>query len=72
MRKIPFILSTVIFVKCIAMQGIDLAIPNLGNLNGTIGETAWTNQTFYKFMNVKFAEAPSGPNRFKVQKSNII
>lgn len=68
MREIKFILLFFTLIEYVQMQGIQLTIPNLGNLNGTTGATAWTNQTFFKFLNVKFAESPSGANRFKVQK----
>lgn len=34
-------------------------------LQGSIGFTAWTNRTIYQFLDVPFAESPSGARRFK-------
>lgn len=36
-----------------------------GMLEGSIGFTAWTNRTIFQFLDVPYAESPSGPRRFK-------
>lgn len=40
-------------------------LPKYGILQGSIGFTAWTNRTIYQFLNVPYAESPSGNRRFK-------
>lgn len=39
---------------------------NIGWLKGSTASTKWTNQTYYKFLGIPYAEAPSGARRFKV------
>lgn len=34
-------------------------------MQGSIGYTAWTNQTIFEFRDVPYAESPSGWQRFK-------
>lgn len=46
-------------------------VTNLGWLKGTIAHTKWTNQTYYQFLGVPYAEAPSGSRRFKVIWFNV-
>lgn len=41
-------------------------LPKYGGLQGSIGYTAWTNRTIFQFLNVPYAESPSGNRRFKV------
>lgn len=40
-------------------------LPNYGQLQGSIGYTAWTNRTIFQFLNVPYAESPSGLRRFQ-------
>lgn len=40
-------------------------LPKYGILQGSVGFTAWTNRTIFQFLNVPYAESPSGPRRFK-------
>lgn len=42
-------------------------IPYVGGLRGSIATTRWTNQSFYQFLGVPYAESPSGSRRFKVK-----
>ena len=44
-----------------------VTIPELGSLEGITGTTAWTSQPILQFLNVKYAESPSGDRRFKVR-----
>lgn len=39
---------------------------NIGWLKGATASTKWTNQTYYQFLGIPYAEAPSGSRRFKV------
>lgn len=43
-----------------------IRLPKYGQLKGSLGLTAWTNQTIFQFRNVPYAESPSGTKRFKV------
>lgn len=43
-----------------------VSVANLGWLRGTNAQTKWTNRTYYQFLGVPYAEAPSGNRRFKV------
>lgn len=40
-------------------------LPNYGQLLGSIGYTAWTSRTIFQFLNVPYAESPSGSRRFE-------
>lgn len=40
--------------------------PLFGTLLGSTTKSAWTSKTIYQFLSVKYAEAPSGSLRFKV------
>lgn len=40
-------------------------LPKYGQLQGSIGYSAWTNRTIFQFLNVPYAESPSGPRRFE-------
>lgn len=42
-----------------------VSLPKYGQLQGSIGSTAWTNRTIFQFLNVPYAESPSGSRRFK-------
>lgn len=42
-----------------------MGLPKYGQLHGSIGHTAWTNRTIFQFLNVPYAESPSGSRRFK-------
>lgn len=41
-------------------------VPNLGSIQGKIIETAWSKREVLQFVDVKYAEPPSGKHRFKV------
>lgn len=41
-------------------------LPQLGTLQGSVAESAWTKRTIYQFLGFKYAESPSGTKRFKV------
>lgn len=43
-----------------------ITIPNLGSIQGKVVETAWSKRKVFQFVDVKYAEAPSGKYRFKV------
>lgn len=43
-------------------------VANMGRLKGATVSTKWTNQTYYQFLGIPYAEAPSGSRRFKVIK----
>ncbi|XP_055385265.1 glutactin-like, partial [Condylostylus longicornis] len=40
-------------------------LPGLGLIKGFMSHTAWTFRDFYKFLDISYAESPSGVNRFK-------
>lgn len=41
-------------------------LPQYGLIQGSIGFSAWTERTIFQFLNVPYAESPSGNRRFKV------
>jgi len=43
-------------------------LPQLGSIQGKILETAWTKREVLQFVDVRYAEPPTGLNRFKVYK----
>lgn len=43
-----------------------VTLPNLGLIQGKLIETAWSHKEVLQFVDVKYAEAPSGKFRFKV------
>lgn len=43
-------------------------LPTLGSIQGKILETAWTKREVLQFVDVRYAEPPTGLNRFKVHK----
>lgn len=43
-----------------------VTLPNLGSIQGKIIETAWSHREVLQFVDVKYAESPSGKYRFKV------
>lgn len=47
-------------------DGLVVSLPKLGRLKGSTVQTARTNETIFQFLNVKYAESPSGERRFKV------
>lgn len=42
-------------------------IPELGEVKGSSGVTAWTQRKFYQFLGIRYAEPPTGKLRFKVR-----
>lgn len=46
-------------------QHPNVNLPNYGDLQGSLGYTAWTNRTIFQFLNVPYAESPSRSRRFK-------
>lgn len=42
-----------------------VALPKYGQLQGSLGYTTWMNRTMFQFLNVPYAESPSGSRRFK-------
>ncbi|XP_031618955.1 glutactin-like [Contarinia nasturtii] len=40
-------------------------LPKYGMIQGSIGFSAWTERTIFQFLNVRYAESPSGAKRFK-------
>ncbi|XP_035901434.1 esterase E4-like [Anopheles stephensi] len=42
-----------------------VVIDGLGTVQGTRGRTAWTDREIFKFYNIRYAEAPSGQQRFR-------
>lgn len=44
--------------------------PLFGTLIGSTIKSSWTSKTIYQFLSVKYAEAPSGALRFKVNMHN--
>lgn len=41
-------------------------LPKLGSIQGKIVETAWTKREVLQFVDVRYAEPPTGQHRFKV------
>lgn len=41
-------------------------IPNLGAVQGSVTESAWTGRPIYQYLGIHYAESPEGPRRFKV------
>lgn len=41
-------------------------LPDLGTLQGSVDQTAWTKRIFFTFTGIKFAESPRDNLRFKV------
>lgn len=44
-----------------------LELPKLGAIQGKIVETAWTKREVLQFVDVRYAEPPTGQHRFKVR-----
>lgn len=44
----------------------------LGTIQGKIVETAWTKREVLQFVDVRYAEPPTGQHRFKVPKQTIL
>ena len=49
-----------------------VTIPKLGSIQGKILETAWSNREVLQFVDVKYAEPPTGEHRFKVDLCNAV
>lgn len=43
-------------------------IPELGEVKGSSGVTAWSQRKFYQFLGIRYAEPPIGKLRFKVSR----
>lgn len=41
-------------------------LPKLGTIQGKVIETAWSKREVLQFVDLKYAEAPTGKYRFKV------
>lgn len=41
-------------------------LPKLGAVQGKVVETAWTNREVLQFVDMRYAEPPTGQYRFKV------
>lgn len=41
-------------------------LPKLGSIQGKIIETAWTKRKVLQFVDIRYAEPPTGKHRFKV------
>lgn len=51
--------------SCLAQHSTPIVnIQGLGNVQGTIGYTAWTNRTIYEFQAIPYGQAPVGALRF--------
>ncbi|XP_073841601.1 glutactin [Musca autumnalis] len=46
-------------------EDIIIELPNLGKIQGKVIETAWTQREVVQFVDVRYAESPSGKHRFK-------
>lgn len=47
-------------------EDIIIELPSLGKIQGKVVETAWTQREVVQFVDVRYAESPSGKHRFKV------
>lgn len=45
---------------------LNVTSEDFGTLIGSTTKTAWTQQTIFQFLGVRFAQSPSGSRRFKV------
>jgi len=43
-----------------------IELPKLGSIQGKVVETAWTNREVLQFVDLRYAEPPTGQYRFKV------
>ncbi|XP_011296426.1 glutactin [Musca domestica] len=46
-------------------EDIIIELPSLGKIQGKVVETAWTQREVVQFVDVRYAESPSGKHRFK-------
>lgn len=61
---VVFILSGAI--SCLGQHSTPIVnIQGLGNVQGSIGHTAWTNRTIYEFQGIPYGQAPVGALRFQ-------
>jgi len=47
-----------------------IELPKLGSIQGKVVETAWTNREVLQFVDLRYAEPPTGQYRFKVIRSH--
>lgn len=58
------LLCTILF--CNFVCSLDVTIPELGTIQGSITSSVWNNRKIYQFLGVPYAEAPIDELRFKV------
>lgn len=46
--------------------GLNVTSEDFGTLIGSTTKSAWTGQTIFQFLGVRYAQSPSGSRRFKV------
>lgn len=53
-------------ISCLGQHSTPIVnIQGLGNVQGSIGHTAWTNRTIYEFQGIPYGQAPVGALRFR-------
>ncbi|XP_067621755.1 cocaine esterase-like [Eurosta solidaginis] len=63
------ILTALATSKSFATDTPEVFLPDLGSVVGVVDKTLWTNQSFYSYRSIPYAESPSGELRFQPPKS---